>query len=79
MICWKRSADKIGKAAIDGADFALEGEREQNVVEGIDQVAIALLRALDDGEELVESAGRWVARRRCCSRPRTRPRSSEIS
>ena len=47
-------------AKLYGADFALEGEGEQHVVEGVDQVTIALLRAFDDGKELVQLA---IARR----------------
>ena len=49
-------ADDIGEAAIDGADFTVESEGEKHVVEGVDEVAVALLRALDDGEKLVELA-----------------------
>ena len=46
-------ADEIGEAAIDGAHFAIEGEGEKHVVERVDQVPVALLGALDDGEELI--------------------------
>ncbi len=55
----------IGEAAIDGADFAIEGEREENVVEGVDEVAVALLRAFDYCEKFVEFAVvRWLL---CCA------------
>ena len=49
-------ADDIGEAAIDGADFTIEREGEKDVVEGVDEVAVALLRAFDDGEKFVELA-----------------------
>ena len=52
----KEIADKIGKTAIDGADFAVEVECEKHIVEGIDEVAITLLGALDDGEKLIHLA-----------------------
>ena len=51
-------ADEISKAAIDGADFAIEIEGEKHVVEGVDEVAVALLRAFDDGEKLDPSRDR---------------------
>src|SRR5208282_5890848 len=47
-------ADEIRKAAIHGADFALQRESDEDIVEGIDEVAIALLCAGDDGKELVK-------------------------
>src|SRR5580700_6072080 len=46
--------DEVAKAAIHGADFALEREGDEDVVEGIDEVAVALLGAGDNREELVE-------------------------
>src|SRR5271169_4626131 len=46
-------ADEIRKAAIHGADFALQRERDENVVEGIDEIAITLLGTGDDGKELI--------------------------
>ncbi len=50
----KAHADEIGEAAIDGADFAIEREGQEHIVERVDEVAITLLRAFDDGEKLVE-------------------------
>src|ERR1700740_3707324 len=50
----KGAADKIGKAAIDGADFAFKVHSQQDVVEGIDQVAETLLGFGNHGEELLE-------------------------
>ena len=47
-------ADEIRKAAIHGTDFTLKRERNENVIEGIDEVAIALLGTGDDGEELID-------------------------
>ena len=52
----KAHADDVGEAAIHGADFAVEREGEKHVVERVDKVAVALLRALDDGEQLVKFA-----------------------
>src|SRR5882724_64819 len=54
-------ADQIGEAAVDGSDVSFQSEREQNVIERIDQVAVALLGALDYGEQLIELpvAGRF--------------------
>src|SRR4029077_11839724 len=49
----ERQTDKIGKAAVDGADFAFESERDEQIVERIDQVAIALLGTGDDLKKLV--------------------------
>src|SRR4029077_12637449 len=46
----KRRPDEIGETPVDGADFAFQCERKQNVVERIDQVAVTLLGALDDRE-----------------------------
>ncbi len=50
----ERRADKIGKTAVDGANLAVEREGQQDVVERVDQVAIALLRPGDDFEQLFE-------------------------
>ncbi len=50
----KRRGNEIGKAPVHGANFAFEAERQKNVVKGIDQVAVALLGAGNDLEELVE-------------------------
>src|ERR1700721_4466792 len=46
--------DEVRKAAVHGANFALERESHKDVVEGIDEVAIALLGTGDDGEELID-------------------------
>ena len=46
--------DEVRKAAIHGADFALERECDEDVVERIDEVAITLLGAGDDGKELIK-------------------------
>src|SRR5207237_960982 len=50
----ERQADQGGEAAIDGADFSIEGHGEENVIEGVDEVAETLLGAGDDFEELIE-------------------------
>jgi len=47
-------AHEIGKTAVNSADLAVQRERQQDVVERIDQVAKALLRPGDHGEQLVE-------------------------
>ncbi len=47
-------ADEIGKAAIDGANFAIEAEGEQEVVEGIDEIAESLLGLGNHLEEMFE-------------------------
>src|SRR5260370_22607594 len=46
--------DEVGKAAVDGADLTIEGKSQQNVVERVDQVAIALLGLRDHLEKLAE-------------------------
>jgi hypothetical protein len=56
----KGCAHEIGKAAVDGADLAVEGNGKQDVVEGVDQVPITLLGLGNHGEELIEL---FVARR----------------
>ncbi len=53
--------DEIRKTAVDGADLAVEVERQQNIVERVNQIAIALLRPCNDFEEMIELL---VARRR---------------
>src|SRR5437879_5411144 len=55
----ERRVNEVRKTAIDGANLAVEGKSEQNVIEGVNQVAIALLRARDDFEELVELLVAW--------------------
>src|SRR5579859_1118453 len=50
----KISAHKIGKAAIHSPDFAIQRTGHENVVERIDEVAVPLLRAGNDIEELIE-------------------------
>src|SRR5215471_15527634 len=50
----KSASNQVGKAAVGSADFAIEADRHQHIVERVDQVAITLLRTLDDGEKLVE-------------------------
>src|ERR1700675_2601831 len=50
----ERRVNEVRKTAIDGANLAIEGKSEQNIIEGVNQVAIALLRAGDDFEKLVE-------------------------
>src|SRR5262249_9659657 len=49
----ERQANEVGEAAIRSADFAIEAKREEDVIEGIDQVAKALLRLGDHAEELL--------------------------
>src|SRR6267142_2890257 len=46
--------NEIRKTAVDRANLAVKAKSEQNVIEGVNQVAIALLGAGDDFEELVE-------------------------
>jgi hypothetical protein len=46
--------DEISKASVYRANFALQRERDENVVEGIDEISIALLGAGDDGKELIK-------------------------
>src|SRR5712675_3071688 len=43
----KGGAHEVGKAAVGGANLSVEGDGEQDVVEGIDQVAITLLGTRD--------------------------------
>jgi len=50
----KTGADQVGETAVCGAKFAVKGDGDENIIEGIDEVAIALLRALDDAEQFVE-------------------------
>jgi hypothetical protein len=52
-------ADKIRKAAIHGADFTLERKSNENIIEGIDEVAITLLGTGDDGKELINLLFAW--------------------
>ena len=47
-------ADEIGKAAIDGANFAIEAEGEQEVVEGVNKIAESLLGFGNHLEEMFE-------------------------
>src|SRR5258707_288287 len=49
----KGQADKIGEPAVDSAQLAIKRDGQENIVKGIDQIPIALLRALDHREELV--------------------------
>src|SRR5712692_1099150 len=46
----ERRRHEIGKAAVDGANLAVERERQQHIIERVDQVAIALLGPGDDFE-----------------------------
>src|SRR5580704_9579547 len=46
--------DEVRKASIHCADFTFQRESDEDVVEGIDEVAIALLGAGDDGKKLIE-------------------------
>src|SRR5258705_6119556 len=48
------AAYKVGKTAIGGANFSVESHRNEHIVEGINQVAIALLRAFDYRKKLIE-------------------------
>ncbi len=50
----KGGIHKIGKAAINSANLAVERDGQKDVVERIDQITIALLGAGDNLEELVE-------------------------
>ena len=43
----KGLSDQIGEAAIGGYDASIEGDGEEQIIEGVDQVAIAALRPLD--------------------------------
>ena len=47
-------AQDIGKAAVGGENFARVGQRKKQIVEGVDQVAIPLLRPLDQIEEFLD-------------------------
>ena len=50
----KGQTNQIRETAIYGTDFAFEGERHQNVIEGINEIAVALLGARDNFEELIQ-------------------------
>src|SRR6476661_342082 len=50
----KRRADEIGKAAIRSANLAVKRDRQEDVIERIDKVTVALLRARNDVEKLIE-------------------------
>ena len=50
----KGSAYQVCEAAVGGTNLAVQRDREEDVVKGIDEVAVALLRTRDDIEELVE-------------------------
>src|SRR5437763_12660107 len=50
----KSAANKLGETAIGRANFSIEGHSNQHVVERINQIAITLLRALDDRKELAQ-------------------------
>jgi len=50
----KGGPNKVGEAAIGGANLAVKRDRKEDVIEGIDQVAIALLGSRDDVEKLIE-------------------------
>src|SRR6185369_5547423 len=52
-------AYQVGKTAVGGADFAVEGHGNQHVVKGIDQVPVTLLRLLDNREQLVQLLITW--------------------
>src|SRR4029077_5395409 len=49
-----RSSNKIGKTAIDGANFTVQSQGDQHVVKGIDEIAITLLGTGDPVKQLVE-------------------------
>src|SRR3981189_1864870 len=44
----KGTAPQVGKAAVGCANLSVEGDGEQDVIERIDQVAVALLGTRDD-------------------------------
>ncbi len=50
----KRGIHKVGEAAIDRANLTVKGDGKENVIKRINQIAIALLGAGDDLEELVQ-------------------------
>src|ERR1043166_7801727 len=52
----KGGSHQIREAAVGGAYFSVQCDRDQNVVEGVNEVAISLLRPLDYGKELVHLA-----------------------
>ncbi len=57
----ERPLQQVGETAIGRENFTLERKREEQIIEGINQVAVALLRSRDEGEKLSELL---VARRR---------------
>src|SRR5262249_13488538 len=50
----ERMGYQVGKAPVNRAHFSIQGQSQQNVIERVDQVAVTLLRALDDLKKLVE-------------------------
>ena len=56
---FKGAAQQVRKAAIGGDDLSVKREREQHILEGVDQVAITALRTLHDLEELLNLGGGW--------------------
>ena len=53
----KGLSDQIGEAAVGGYDASIERDREEQIIEGVDQVAIAALRSLDQLKQLFELPG----------------------
>jgi len=50
----ERRLDEIAEHAVDGANPPVDANRHQDVIEGVDQIAVALLRTGDDVKELVQ-------------------------
>src|SRR6266566_1097210 len=50
----ERRFDEIAEDAVDGANPPVHGNRHQDVIEGVDQIAVALLRAGDDVKQLLQ-------------------------
>ena len=44
----KRHLNEVGKTAVDCANLSVHGDGQQEIVEGVNQVTIALLRLGDD-------------------------------
>src|SRR5947199_394797 len=48
----ERRLDEIAEHAVDGANPPVDANRHQDVIEGVDQIAVALLRTGDDVKQL---------------------------
>lgn len=48
------STNEFRKPTIDGADFTIQSERNQNVIKGVDEIAITLLGTGDPLKQLIE-------------------------